>query len=192
MEKLSPCARQDTPTRCRFRFPIVLLSAALLAAAPPPRADRHVIAELVGPKIGRGLAISPDGKWLLATAHEKDAEYASVVVKWDVRTRKILAKFPFERGTPVFSLAIAPSGKAFAAGNSHGKIFVCDSTTGKVRFSYNQSENDGWSLKLLTFLDEEHVFSVDGDGIGLKRNTRTKNAGIYRIGKLTELQKPYN
>ena len=169
------------------RFQIVFLCAASVAAAPPLRTDRHLIAELGGPKAGTGLAFSPDGKWLLATGYEEGAEFASIVTKWDVRTGKALARFPFHRDIPVFRLAVSPSGKTFAASDSRGKVFVCDSTTGKIRCSYKQSENDGWFLALLAFLDEDHVLSIDGDGIGLKRNTRDKDTKIYRIGKPAEL-----
>ena len=169
------------------RFQIVFLCAASVAAAPPLRTDRHMIAELGGPNTRAEVAFSPDGKWLLATACEEGAKFASVVTKWDVRTGKALARFPFQRDIPVFKLAVSPSGKAFAASDSRGKVFVCDSTTGKIRCSYKQSENDGWTVALLTFLDEDHVFSVDGDGIGLKRNTRDKDTKIYRIGKPSEL-----
>ena len=169
------------------RFQIVFLCAASVAAAPPLQTDRHLIAEMGGPNTGAELAFSPDGKWLLATGCEEGSEFASVVTKWDVRTGKALARFPFQRDIPVFRLAVSPSGKAFAAGVSRGKVFVCDSTTGKIRCSYKQSENDGWSVALLAFLDEDHVLSVDGYGIGLKRNVRDKDTKVYRIGKPGEL-----
>ena len=127
------------------RFQIVFLCAASVAAAPPLRTDRHMIAELGGPNTRAEVAFSPDGKWLLATGGEEGAKFASVVTKWDVRTGKALARFPFQRDIPVFKLAVSPSGKAFAACNSDGKVFVCDSTTGKIRCSYKQSENNDWS-----------------------------------------------
>jgi WD40 repeat protein len=152
------------------------------AGKPPQKGDPLVVAELGGSKWHLGPVFSPDGAWLLVAGTEEDAKDHYVVTKWDVRSRKILAKFPIATRVCLDTPTISPSGRAFAVGDQKGAIVVCDSTEGKVIFTFQQWEGRGNFVKLLTFLDDDHVLSVDNFSVGQKRNIRDNRTWIYRIG----------
>jgi WD40 repeat protein len=145
------------------------------------KADPLVVAELGGAKWHLEPEFSPDGAWLLTAGTEEDARGRCVVTKWDYRNRKVLAKFPIDT-VRLSEPAIAPSGRSFAVCDPKGVVFVCDSTTGKVLFSYEQWEGRGGNVKLLTFLDDDHVLSADWHSVGQKRNIRDNRTWIYRTG----------
>ena len=189
MKTPSPRARRVPPMG--WRILLCALSVATLAAAPPPGADPRIIAELGVLGRDHDPAFSPDSTWLLTIGNEEFIGKKSYfVTKWDIRTRKVLATFPVKtRVADYFSrLTISPSGKAFAYSDFDGKIFVCDSTTGKAIFSYKPREGHSIWPELLLFLDEDHIFSVDGDGIGQKRNIRDKRIELHRLSSPFELK----
>ena len=177
-----PSARTRAST---WRILIAFLSLALIAAAPPPRGDPRLIGELGVADRDHCPAFSPDGTWLLTAGDEEVAgESSYFVTKWDVRTRKVLARFPVESipGYGSSRLTVSPSGKTFAYCDGKGKVVVRDSSTGKTVFSYRQWEDGTTDGDLLTFLDDDHIFSVDSDGIGQKRNIRNGRTELHRIG----------
>ncbi len=73
---------------------------------------------------GRGVAFSPDGKWI-ATSHRKGE-------LWDVATGKMLRELKNAQ-FGVNALAFAPDGKTLATANTDGAVYLWNPTTGEEK-----------------------------------------------------------
>ncbi|MCI0714386.1 MAG: WD40 repeat domain-containing protein, partial [Chloroflexi bacterium] len=102
-------------------------------------------------ELALGLAVSPDGQFLLSSSYDNTLRI------WDIETGEQLRQFDMEAGEGLGRVAISPDGTTFAAKSEDGTIRVRDWETGEVLQEMQGSVNFGFVVNI--------TYSPDGTSL---------------------------
>src|SRR5258708_9924447 len=105
------------------------------------------------------LAVSPDGKLLLATWNLSEARL------WDLMTGKLLQRFQDDPQSVLTDVALSPNGKYSATGSNTGAV-IWDVETGEKLYKLDRGFL-GDKLIVRFSPDSQYLFTGAHDGVGV-------------------------
>lgn len=151
-------------------------------------ADGRLLREISEPEFAiRSIAVTPDGKAILAAGDEHHAAKPECrhIREWDVVSGKERHRFGAGK-TNIFSIAISPDGKIVAAASDDGIVRLWNRATGKlVSTMHNAQSNRSTFQYHLAFAPDGNLLAaVCGDG-------GTIDLGDVTIGRFRSEIVPY-